>query len=116
VVLDGLGGKALKQAVGLIKRDGTIVFFGGVIREPAELTIYDFVGHENATIKTFLSYASGDEASIAADLSVLARLVAAGTLRPEIGLQLPLAEAPTLIQALTDRRVRGKAILTVAHQ
>lgn len=112
VILDGLGGAALKEAVALIKPGGTIVLYGGVIAAPAELTILDFIGHENATIRSFLSYASGDEASIGSDLRVLARLVAAGAIRPTIGLELPLERAPELIAAFAAGNVRGKAVLT----
>jgi NADPH2:quinone reductase len=116
VILDGLGGAALKQAVALIKPGGTIVLYGAVIPEPAELTILDFIGHENAIIRSFLSYASGDEASIGSDLRVLARLVAAEALRPAIGLELPLERAPELIAAFAAGNVRGKAVLTVRNQ
>jgi len=113
VILDGLGGAALKEAVALVKPSGTIILYGGVIDAPAELTIYDFIGHENATIRGFLSYASGDDASIGSDLRVLARLVAAGTIRPRIGMELPLERAPELIAAFAAGNVRGKAVLSV---
>jgi NADPH:quinone reductase-like Zn-dependent oxidoreductase len=113
VILDGLGGAALKEAVALVKPGGTIVLYGAVVTAPAELTIYDFIGHENATIRGFLSYASGDEASIGSDLRALARLVAAGAIWPTIGLELSLGRAPELIAAFAAGKVRGKAVLSV---
>jgi NADPH:quinone reductase len=115
VILDGLGGAALKEAVALIKPGGTIVLYGGVIAAPAELTIFDFIGHENATIRSFLSYASRDEASIGFDLNVLARLVAGGALRPAIGLELPFERVPELITAFAAGNVVGKAVLSVRN-
>jgi hypothetical protein len=66
-------------------------------------------------IKAFLSYAPAtrlrSEQTSASSLASSAD----GILQPTIDLELPLAEAPDLIQALTERRVRGKAILTISQ-
>jgi NADPH:quinone reductase-like Zn-dependent oxidoreductase len=47
------------------------------------------------------------------DLKRLAELVAAGQLDPQIDLTAPWSEAGEAIAALLDRRVNGKAVLTV---
>jgi NADPH2:quinone reductase len=44
----------------------------------------------------------------------LVELVAAGRLDPQIDLVAPWDEAGTAIDALLDRRVAGKAVLTLA--
>ena len=47
------------------------------------------------------------------DLTFLAEAVAAGRLDPQIGLTASWRDAGTALEALTERRVRGKAVLTV---
>jgi NADPH:quinone reductase-like Zn-dependent oxidoreductase len=51
--------------------------------------------------------------SAAADLRRLADLVAAGRLDTQVDLTLGWTEAATAMQALLERRVAGKAVLTV---
>jgi len=84
-VLDGVGGTSLTRAVRAIRPEGTNVLFGATDKQPANLTVLDFTGHEGARILTCFPYASGDEASVGRDLATLAELVARGALRPTIG-------------------------------
>ncbi|MBV9336943.1 MAG: zinc-binding dehydrogenase [Solirubrobacterales bacterium] len=51
--------------------------------------------------------------SASADLRRLADLVAEQRLDPQIDLTLPWSEAHRAIEALLDRQVNGKAVLTV---
>jgi NADPH:quinone reductase-like Zn-dependent oxidoreductase len=48
-----------------------------------------------------------------AGLSELVGLVASGRLQVEIDLVVPWTEAASAVTALLERRVRGKAVLTV---
>ncbi|MBV8713216.1 MAG: zinc-binding dehydrogenase, partial [Solirubrobacterales bacterium] len=52
--------------------------------------------------------------SAGTDLRRLADLVAEHRLDPQIDLTLPWNEAQKAIEALLDRRVNGKAVLTLA--
>jgi NADPH2:quinone reductase len=115
VVLDGVGGPSLERAVHAIRPEGTIVLFGATDSEPANLTLLDFIGHEGARILTYFSYASGDEASIGADLAVLAKLVARGQLLPTVGAMFDWREADQAISALASGHVAGKAVLTLGR-
>jgi hypothetical protein len=47
------------------------------------------------------------------DLEVLLRLVAAGRLVADVGLEAPWSELGVALDALRDRRVAGKAVLRV---
>ena len=49
----------------------------------------------------------------ASDLRRLAALVAAGKLDPQIAMQVSWELAGEAVEALMDRRVNGKAVLTV---
>jgi NADPH:quinone reductase-like Zn-dependent oxidoreductase len=48
-----------------------------------------------------------------AQLAALVDLAVAGALRTEIDLQVPWTEAPAAVEALLERRVRGKAVMLV---
>ena len=74
------------------------------------VTIYDFIGHEGARIQSFLSYASGP---FGTDLGLLVSLVAKGALHPAIGFTADWDQLPEALHALTDRQVKGKAVLRV---
>jgi NADPH:quinone reductase len=113
VVLDGVGGASLERAVDAIRPEGTIVLYGATDPQPAKVTLLDFIGHEGARILTYFSYASGDEASIGADLAALAELVARGQLRPTVGAVIDWAEARPALAALGAGQVAGKAVLTI---
>lgn len=110
IMLEGIGGRALKTAVASLKPGGTIVLFGASDPEPVDLTLLDFVGHEGATIVTFFSYAAPDDD--VADLVLLADLVGEGRLRPETTRSYPLKDAAAAVTALSARGVRGKIVLT----
>jgi NADPH2:quinone reductase len=113
VVLDGVGGASLEQAIRAIRPDGTIVLFGATEQQPANITLLDFIGHEGARILTYFSYASGHEASIASDLATLAGLVARGRLRPAIGTVLDWRRAGSALSALRSGEAAGKIVLTI---
>jgi NADPH:quinone reductase-like Zn-dependent oxidoreductase len=113
VVLDGLGGAWLQKAIHAIRPDGTIVLFGATDPEPAKLTLLDFIGHEGARILTYFSYASGDEASIGADLATLAKLVSRGGLRPTVGAVIDWHQTDQALIALGAGQIAGKAVITI---
>lgn len=115
VVLDGVGGASLESAVHAIRPRGTIVPFGATDPEPAKITLLDFIGHEGARILTYFSYASGDEASIGADLAALAELVARGELLPTVAATFDWREADRAVTALLSGQVAGKAVLNIGR-
>ena len=51
-----------------------------------------------------------------AELARLVALVSSGRLRTEIDLQVPWTEAASAVAALLERRVRGKAVLTIGSR
>jgi NADPH:quinone reductase len=113
IVLDGVGGSSLERAVRAVRPHGTIVLYGATDPEPAKLTLLDFIGHEGARILTYFSYASGDEASIGDDLTVLVQLVAQGQVRPAIATVVDWHEADRALIALRSGGLAGKAVLAI---
>jgi NADPH:quinone reductase len=111
LVADWVGGASLAAALGKVAPRGTVVLgSGNPDRTP--INIYDFFGHEGARLVSYLSYAHPEPPG--PDLTILARLVATGRLDPVLGLLDTWTQLPDAINALTERRITGKAVLTVS--
>jgi NADPH:quinone reductase len=110
LVADWVGGESLAAAIGKVAPRGTVILgSGNAARTP--INIYDFFGHEGAQLIAYLSYAHPEPPG--GDLSTLARLAATGRLEPVIGMVLNWSHLADALAALTDRRLTGKAVLTV---
>ena len=75
------------------------------------INVYDLSGHEGARVIAYLSYAHPEPP--APDLAILARLVATGQVDPVIGVTTSWTGVHEAITALAERRLSGKAVLTI---
>jgi NADPH:quinone reductase len=110
LVTDWVGGASLAAGLAKVTPGGTVVLGSGNT-EKAPLSIYDFFGHEGARVVGYLSYAYSEPPG--PDLATLAGLAAAGRLDPGVSLTLPWTQLPDALAALAERRISGKAVLTV---
>lgn len=115
VVIDGVGGPVLGSAIQRVAPGGTIVSFASTVTDPVSYPSRElFARAPGARLYGFYLFSELDHTrSGATDLRRLADLVAAGRLDPQIDLTLSWTEAAQAIEALLDRRVNGKAVLTV---
>jgi NADPH2:quinone reductase len=112
VVLESVGGMTLSAALAATAPGGTVVVFGNSSGDKTPIDIYDFIGHENARLVSYLSYAHPDPAS--PDLQTLVDLVAAGRLHPTLGHVADWSRLAETLDDLRERRLRGgKAVLTI---
>ena len=111
LVLESVGGASLTTALSRLAPRGKLIWFGQASREPGTLHFSVAGAAPFASIELFIYWRTG--ASDADDLATLVRLVAAGHLHPEIGLVADWHETADALIALRERRVRGKAVLTV---
>jgi NADPH:quinone reductase len=112
LVLDGVGGPLLAQAVHHMAPGAALVAYGRVGNPASEISIGDFYRQAwNARIVGFISPVP--EETKGDDLAILAGLVADGRLRPRIGLTLGWEKTAEAFAALSRREVRGKAVLTI---
>src|SRR4051794_29608297 len=116
LVLDGVGGPVLADAIHHLAEAGTVTAYGVAGGRPqTPLAFFDFGQGEGRLGKLigFFVYATGEE-TFGADLAVLAGLVADGRLRVEKGVERDWSETREAVQALRDRQVAGKVVLTVS--
>ncbi|QFZ21510.1 zinc-binding dehydrogenase [Saccharothrix syringae] len=110
LVLESVGGAVLPVALARLAAGGTLIWFGQASRTPVALDFFDFfAGPDNATIRHF----HYEGAPYADDLATLVRLVAGGRLHPEVGRVAGWGSTADALVDLRERRVRGRAVLTV---
>jgi NADPH2:quinone reductase len=110
LVADWVGGASSAAALGKVAPGGTVILGSGS-PDKTPINIYDFFGHEGARLVSYLSYAHPEPPG--PDLTILASLIATGRLDPILGLLDSWTRLPDAITALAERRITGKAILTV---
>ncbi|MER5583672.1 zinc-binding dehydrogenase [Streptomyces asoensis] len=108
VVIDSVGGPQLVAAWNLLSPGGGVQSVGWTSGEAAVFPPYATVG----PAKSLTSFVI--EGDVGADLAVLTELAAEGALTVEIGWQGSWDRFDEASRALRERRVSGKAILTVA--
>ncbi len=115
LILESVGGASLAAGLARIAPGGTIVSFGNSSREPTTFDVSDFYGQASgARLEAFLIFTDlATHGGGAQDLRTLAELVEDGTLDPQIALEASWREAAEPIEALFDRRVAGKAVLSL---
>jgi NADPH:quinone reductase len=114
-VIDAIGGPLLGVALQRVASRGTVVNFGATVSEPVSYpTRQLFARAPGARLYGLYIF---DELrhtrSGGADLRRLADLIGAGQMRPPIDTVASWAQAADAVEALLDRRVAGKAVLTV---
>jgi NADPH:quinone reductase len=115
LILDSLGGSALAAALGMLQPGGTCVTFG--VSEAARATIEsrDFFatgGVRLYGLTLFHELMSVERAGIG--LALLADLIAAKKLRPQIAVEASWSEIATVARRLIDREFTGKAVLHIS--
>ncbi len=115
VVLDAIGGPVLGIALQRVAPRGTVISFASTLTEPVSYPTRElFSRAPGARLYGLYIFAELRHTRTgAADLRRLADLVAAGRLNVSIDTVAPWTEAADAIAALLDRRVAGKAVLTV---
>lgn len=112
LVLEGVGGEVLKDAVHRLAPEGTVTAYGVAGgREPTPLAFWDFANGRLGRLIGFFIYATGEE-TFGEDLAVLASLVADGRLRVESTVR-DWSETREALQDFRERRITGKLVLTV---
>jgi NADPH:quinone reductase-like Zn-dependent oxidoreductase len=113
-IIEGVGGATLGSAMQRIAALGTIVSFASSDAAPVSFPTRAFFGRApGARLQGLFLFAELRHGDGARDLGRLVDLVAAGRLDCSIDQVSSWREAAGAVEALTDRRIAGKAVLTV---
>jgi NADPH:quinone reductase len=115
LIVDSLGGPALSAALGMLQPNGTCVTLG--ISDSSTVTfesreLFGTGGARLYGLTLFHELMSVERAGIG--LALLAELIAAGKLHPQIAVEAPWSEIGTVARRLIDRDFTGKAVLHIA--
>ena len=114
LILESVGGASLAAALTRVSPYGTVVSFGNSSNEPTTFDARSFYRRGGPSLRGFFVTHELLEGRIGtAELARLVELVSSGRLRTEIDLLVPWTEAASAVDALLERRVRGKAVLAV---
>jgi NADPH:quinone reductase-like Zn-dependent oxidoreductase len=113
LILESVGGESLTNALKLVGRDGTVAVFGNSSGQDASVGFANFAGHAHARLYAFYVYESGEPPTFGSDLGLMANEIAAGRLRPQVGLEASWRDPLGALDALRERQLEGKCVLTV---
>jgi NADPH:quinone reductase-like Zn-dependent oxidoreductase len=114
LLLESVGGASLAAALTRVAPLGTVVAFGASSPDPTTFDVSGFYGRGGSRLyglrvfDELVRHRSGVR-----DLTLLVNELAAGRLDPQIDLVTSWEDHEAAITALMDRRVAGKAVLTV---
>jgi NADPH:quinone reductase len=115
LVVDSLGGPALAAALGMLQPNGVCVTLGssdaGTVSFESR-SLYGTGGARLYGLTLFHELMSVERGGVG--LALLADLIAAGKLRPQIAVEAPWSEIGTVAGRLIDRAFAGKAVLYIA--
>jgi NADPH:quinone reductase len=115
LIIDAVGGPVLGSALRRVKPRGLVVNFASTTTEPVSYPTRELFGRAPGAslYGLYIFDEIAHTGTCSSDLRRLAELVAEGRLDPQVGLTTSWREAGSAIEALLDRRVDGKAVLTV---
>jgi NADPH2:quinone reductase len=127
-VFDHVGGAGVKESWGLLRRGGTLVSYGTAAAKDAEdysqlpmmklflrLMVWNFL--PNGRSARFYNFWAGMRrldafrSRLREDLTQVLRLLADGTLTPQIAAEIPLSEAGSALALAESRTVAGKVVI-----
>jgi NADPH:quinone reductase len=113
LILESVGGASLAAALARVGWKGTVVAFGASSPDPTTFDITGFYNRGGATLYGLRVFHELEfHGSGVRDLTFLVGELAAGRLDPQIGVTGSLWEPDEALNALMDRKVPGKAVLT----
>lgn len=112
-ILDSVGGDVLADSLQCVDRGGVLVNFGVSAGETATIDVRDFFRAGRARLYGLYLFTEFGRRSACDGLGVLAGLIAAGALDPNIAAEGPFEEIGALADRLFNREISGKAIVHI---
>ena len=111
IVIDGVGGEVLSEALGALALDGSLTTLGYAASRKATIDVTHLIW-QRASIKSFLLFAR-PQAAWADAWNTIVPLLQSGAITPIVAKTFPLAEAADALRYLVEGRPFGRVVLTI---
>ncbi len=111
IVIDGIGGEVLSEALGALALDGSLTTLGYSAGRKSTIDVTNLIW-QRAGIKSFMLFAQ-PPAAWADAWNVIVRLLRSGAIKPIVAETYPLAKAADALRYLVEGRPFGRVILTI---
>jgi NADPH2:quinone reductase len=111
IVIDGIGGQVLSEALGALAVGGSLTTLGYAADRKTTIDVTDLIWQQ-ASIKSFVMFAQPQAAWDDA-WNVIVRLLQSGAIKPIVAKTFPLAEAADALRYLVEGRPFGRVVLTI---
>jgi NADPH2:quinone reductase len=111
IVIDGIGGDVLSEALGALAPGGSLTTLGYSASRKATINVTDLIWKQ-ASIQSFMLFAQPQAAWVDA-WNVIVPLLQSGAIKPIVAKTFPLAEAADALRYLVEGRPFGRVVLTI---
>src|SRR6267142_1012901 len=111
IVIDGVGGEVLSEALGALALGGSLTTLGYSASRKATIDVTNLIW-QRASIKSFVMFDQPQEAWVDA-WNVIVPLLQSGAIKPIVAKTFPLAEVADALRYLVEGRPFGRVILTI---
>src|ERR1700730_13859569 len=111
IVIDGVGGEVLSEALGALAVEGRLTTLGYAAGRKATIDVTNLIW-QRASIKSFILFAQ-PQAAWADAWNAIVRLLQSGAIKPIVAKTFPLAEAADALRYQVEGRPFGRVVLTI---
>src|SRR5258707_10636732 len=111
IVVDGIGGEVLSEALGALALEGRVTTLGYSASRKTTIDVTNLIVPQ-ATIRGLNMFAQ-PKAAIADAWNVILSLLKSGAIKPIVAKTFPLTEAATALRYLVEGRPFGRVVLTI---
>ena len=111
IVIDGVGGEVLSEALGALVLDGSLTTLGYAASRTATINVTNLIW-QRASIKSFILFAQ-PQAAWAEAWNTIVALLQSGAIKPIVARTFPLAETADALRYLVEGRPFGRVVVTV---
>jgi len=111
IVIDGIGGEVLSEALGALALEGCLTTLGYSASRKATIDVINLIVPQ-ASIRGLNMFAQ-PKASIRAAWEVIVSLLKSGAIKPIVAKTFPLIEAVDALRYLIEGRPFGRVVLTI---
>jgi NADPH2:quinone reductase len=111
IVIDGIGGEVLSEALGALAMGGSLTTLGYAASRKATIDVTDLIWKQ-ARVQSFILF-NQPQAAWADAWNVIVPLLQSGAIKPIVAKTFPLAEAADALRYQVEGRPFGRVVLTI---